>query len=334
MKVIFFIFGQFCSDNYPHSFTELHQTLTENNENQIDIDLLSISFNCKSESATNFEENIFRKDLENLFSHNSVALPDNEIELFNYEFDTDYGNYDILIQMARANFQQLSMSILDSYDQHMNRNFQTMRSDVTKLMVILRCNYQNLNENHLKMLRIMLGTFNSMPNFSLAHMSFTDGNASVSANYHMLHLMLECRWLYLTIIYKIDYFNGQIGSENSEVSCEIKLLMFDLIMLSVAKYQKSNSANLVFTSPFVCSCVKDLWKLLYIFTEKLSDQYLEFWNLLTEALNEIANGKSSYEKFPSKRILLRSSQFSTCKDHDQFAIWMVTSEIKFILTVL
>jgi len=267
----------------------------------------------------------------NLFNQQTVNFPSDEIELFEFDFDTEFDNYDILIQMARSNIQQITMSSLDSVDQQFQKTFNCLRSDVTKFMLLLRCNYQNLNENQLRNIRMILSTYDSMSNFSMIHLSFcNDGNVSTSSNYHLLHLMLECRWIYLTMIYKLDCLKGQIGSDDSELYCELKLLMFDLIMLSVSKFQKSNSANLVFTSPFICSCVKNMWKLLHLFMTKLSDQILEFWNTLSCVIEEIGTGKSFYERFVSKKILLRNSQFMACKNHDQFSIWIASGITKLI----
>lgn len=300
--------------------------------NKVSIDLFSIYLNCHGETSTDdFEENIFKKDLENLFNYQSLDLSIDDIQLFEFDFDIEFNDYEILIQMARTNIHQITMSSLDTVDQHFQKTFNTLRNDVTKLMLFLRCNYQNLNENHLKKIRTILGSFDSMSNFSTIHLSFCkEGNVSTSSSYHLLHLMLECRWIYLTMIYKLDCVKGQIGSEDSELNCELKLLMFDLVMLSVSKFQKSNSANLVFTSPFVCSCNKNVWKLLFLFISKLNDHNLEFWTTLSSVIDEIGIGKSSYERFSSKKILLRNSQFMQCKYHDQFAIWMVCGIAKLI----
>lgn len=301
--------------------------------NKIHIDLLSIYLNCKGDfkdySSLNFNDNIFHQDLENIFNHQHIDFPNDKIELFNFDFDNDFNDYDTLIQMARVNIQKLSLSLLNNVDQEMNITFHTLRADVTKLLLFLRCNYQHLNENQLGTVRTMLGTFDSIPNFSMVHLSYcNDGNSSRSSNYHHLHLMLECRWILLTTVYQVDFFNGRIGSDESELSCEVKLLMYDLVMLSASKFLKHNSSNLVHTSPFICTCVKDLWRLLYLFITKLGEEELEFWTLLSSVLDEIENGKSFYKKYDSKRILLRSSQPISFKNHEIFAIWTVCGIVK------
>lgn len=301
--------------------------IARENENEItDLELFSIFFDCSKESATSFKESIFLKDLDTILSHKSFNMPA-EIELFDFLFESDFENLEVLIQMARSNIHKIYLSTLGSFQQ----TFHALRESVTKLLLILRCNYQHLNENHLKTIRIALGTFDSMSNFSLAHLSSSnEGNKSSSSNYHLIHGNLEWRWIYLTTIFKIDYFKGQTGSDDAECLAEIKLLIYDLIMLSVSKFQKCNSANLIFTSPFVCSCVKEMWLLLFTFIERLQDNAINFWSILSTIMEDYSNGKSFYEKFPSKKLLMRSSNFMVCRNFDQFSLWLISGIIMLV----
>lgn len=73
----------------------------------------------------------------------------------------------------------------------------------------------------------------------MIHASFSqDGNSSLSASYHLLHGSLEWRWIYLTTVFKIELSQGVLGNDDSEVKCELILLMHDLLSLAIAKYQK------------------------------------------------------------------------------------------------
>lgn len=190
------------------------------------------------------------------------------------------------------------------------------------------------SESQLNVLRISLGTFDSMTNFSLVHSSYSaDGNSSLSSTYHLLHGMLEWRWIYLTLIYKVEFMHGRIGNEDSDLACEVKLLMYDLVTLSIAKYQKCTNANVFLTSPFICGCVKEMWTLIYEFIERLQDNSINFWSLLANViLDEVKNGRNFYENFPSKRVLLRSSQLISLRNsYDQFSIWFMSGLIKMML---
>jgi hypothetical protein len=191
------------------------------------------------------------------------------------------------------------------------------------------------SDTQLNILRTSLGTFDSIPNFSLLHSSISsDGNKSASSSFHLLHGMLEWRWLYLTIIYKIEFMNGKIGNDNSDLAQEVKLFLYDLILLTISKYQKCNSANLIFSSPFVCGCVKQMWIAIYEFIERLQDNSLNFWSILTDLiLEDLSSGKNFYEKFPSKKILLRTSQpiVSMLRNSsDQFSVWFMSDLMKLV----
>lgn len=178
-----------------------------------------------------------------------------------------------------------------------------------------------------------MGTFDSMPHFSLVHSaSSNDGNSSLSSSFHLLHGMLEWRWIYLTIIYKIEFMQGKIGGDESDLVDEIKLFVYDLITLSIVKFQKCSSANLIFSSPFVCGCVKEMWTLIFDFINRLQDSSINFWNLIANLImNDVKSGKNFYENFKSKTILLRSSQPIAIRNSvDQFAIWMMSGLINLL----
>lgn len=170
-----------------------------------------------------------------------------------------------------------------------------------------------------------------MPNFGSVHTSFcADGNNSNSSSYHLLHGQLEWRWIYLTIIYKIEYAKGLLGSDDSDFRAELILFIYDLLSLSIAKFHKCNNATIIFSSPFICSCVKVMWSVLHQFCLKLQDDSIKFWNIFSSILNNLRNHKNPHEEFPSKKVLLRSSAFVTCKNLDQFSIWLVCGLVKLL----
>lgn len=81
-----------------------------------------------------------------MLSHQSHQLP-SETELFNFNFSLDF-DFDlpvgVLIRMAKMNIQKLATSTIDSFSTHKNSTFFTIRESVTKLMMTLRSNVQDL----------------------------------------------------------------------------------------------------------------------------------------------------------------------------------------------
>jgi S-phase genomic integrity recombination mediator, C-terminal/S-phase genomic integrity recombination mediator, N-terminal len=170
-----------------------------------------------------------------------------------------------------------------------------------------------------------------MSNFLAVHSSFSkDGNSSKSSSYHLLHGQLEWRWIYLTTIYKQEYSKGLLGSDESDFRTELSLLVYDLMTLSVAKIQKCTNASIIFTSPFICSCVKEIWIVIYQLIEELQDGSLTFWNIISGILNIMKSGKNPHDNFPEKKILLRSSSHIKCKNVDQFSIWFISGLVKLL----
>lgn len=95
--------------------------------------LFSLFFNC---SGSEDVKVIFNKDLKT-FLHQNCSVP-NETELFSYSFDDDLP-INTLIRMARMNIQKLALAMNDD-----KITFFKTRESVTKLMIVLRCNYQDL----------------------------------------------------------------------------------------------------------------------------------------------------------------------------------------------
>ena len=86
-----------------------------------------------------------------------------------------------------------------------------------------------------------------MPSFSLIHSACSAlGNESVSSFYHLLHGQLEWRWTYLTIIYHIEKSKNLLNCPESEFKCELKFLMYDLMTISISKFNKVILFNVTF----------------------------------------------------------------------------------------
>ena len=108
-----------------------------NNEN-----LFSLLFRCNGDAASNEATDlIFKNDLRAVLSHQNYATP-KDVEIFNFEFDDQFP-VEILIKLARTNIQKLCSSTIDTFGSRINTFFMT-RESVTKLMLILRCNFNDL----------------------------------------------------------------------------------------------------------------------------------------------------------------------------------------------
>lgn len=122
------------------------KTVTSEEQEKANLNLFSIFLNCQGDSAGCDDDSAFRQDLDILFNHMSFELPQ-EVELFDFTFEDDFfdENFDQLIQMARANIQKIQANFLiNTFSLGNNRTYYAYRESVTKLLLLLRCNYQQL----------------------------------------------------------------------------------------------------------------------------------------------------------------------------------------------
>ena len=183
------------------------------------------------------------------------------------------------------------------------------------------------SHDQLKLLRSAFGSFDSMLDLTV-HSFGVEANKVNSSQYHLLHGQLEWRWLYLTLLYKTECSKGLVNAEDSEFRCELILLIYDLLTLSVAKFNKCNSANIIFNSLLICPCVKEMWNLVQHIYERIGDNDLKFWSIVSNLLTGLKLNKNPYENFPTKKILLRNSRELTCKSVDHFSIQLIFNLVK------
>lgn len=123
---------------------EPERTIAIEDRQTTNLNIFSIFLNCQGENAAFSTENIFQQDLDILFNHLSFKLPQ-EVEMFDFNIENDYEDFDQLIQMARANIQKIQANLLiDTFNIGHSRTYYTYRESVTKLLLLLRCSYQQL----------------------------------------------------------------------------------------------------------------------------------------------------------------------------------------------
>ncbi|CRK99443.1 CLUMA_CG012613, isoform A, partial [Clunio marinus] len=254
------------------------------------------------------------------------------MELSGYTFDCDLP-VDVIVQIARINIQKLAISMVDSF-LNTDSTFFNFRQEVTRLMLIFRCKIYDLSNRDLELLRITFGTFDAMINFSsVSSACCIEGNVSNSSLYHFFHGQLEWRWIYLTMMYKLDYSRGILMNDGSEFSIEVLLLMYDLITLSISKYNKCNSSGSInFATTFICSCVKEIWTIIYLLMMKLQHDSIDIWTILSKIFSIMYEEKNPYQEIPSKKNLLRtSSKIATKKNLDLFMVWFFCDLTKILI---
>lgn len=153
---------------------------------------------------------------------------------------------------------------------------------------------------HLTRLRGLLNNCIQLENWKLIYFanSFKGNECNIPA-YHLLHGILEWRFLDLCILYKYDINcvttpeDASKSSNSVLVQCE--RIVNDLLICSIFVYAKKRSAELLFSSPFPCTCVKEMWLLLQLAIQKWSlkdesdKEIASFWSIFNKSMEKIKN---------------------------------------------
>ncbi|XP_037933573.1 protein MMS22-like isoform X2 [Teleopsis dalmanni] len=135
------------------------------------------------------------------------------------------------------------------------------------------------------------------------------GNECNIPSYHFLHGMLEWKLLDLCILYK---YNTNIN-ENDVLEEKLQMLvkqiekvLDDLLICSLFVFNKKRPAEILYTTPFSCTCFKEFWLLLQLMFEKWFvninvsiDNKLYFWTLFNKRILNLKTHMSSYSLTPT-----------------------------------
>lgn len=130
------------------------------------------------------------------------------------------------------------------------------------------------------------------------------GNECNIPAYHLLHGALEWKLLDLCILHKYDLnslsnLESSLKLPNSLIN-QCERIVSDLLICSIFIYAKKRSAELLFSSPFPCTCVKEIWLLLQVALQKWSlkgeidKEKITFWYLFNKAMDRIKSNMGEY----------------------------------------
>ncbi|XP_073990037.1 protein MMS22-like isoform X2 [Rhodnius prolixus] len=149
-------------------------------------------------------------------------------------------------------------------------------------------------------LQRQLKRFTDLPDYVYLHGCNSLGNKIAQPSYHLLHVYLDLRWLNITLLFSLSKakelvkFNSdstlsQHSFDLSAVYKSIQQLIFELFDIIVKRYEKIEINSLYKKSPFVCTCVQELWALLQILSDTLckNNSGKKFWDFLSDYINEM-----------------------------------------------
>uniref|UniRef100_A0A1B6DB75 Protein MMS22-like n=2 Tax=Clastoptera arizonana TaxID=38151 RepID=A0A1B6DB75_9HEMI len=192
------------------------------------------------------------------------------------------------------------------------------------------------------LLRLMLKHITNLPDYIINHAANSSGNKSTQPAYHLFHCHLDLRWLHTTTVLILanirdktdlpeseaaDYgltYSQKKCVNNSTVEHTISLLISDLVMLAIARFEKIEENDLIHKSLFTCSCVAELWILVQSLTDDLEAQgkSKSFWKCLNLILEDLLNSRNDSTIRHNCTILLRPATY-TCSNPLTFSLNLI-----------
>ncbi|XP_055921049.1 protein MMS22-like [Eupeodes corollae] len=265
-------------------------------------------FNCSGEDTTNgqFSSDSF---IKNLFALNQKNPAIDEISLTSYGFT--YLSIQTTLVMdhvaehVRMSIQHLMASLKNPIETDDGLSYYQRRRQVTLFyhLILARSSemsWSNLVQ-HLYNLRLLLNRITNREVLKMIYIaSSCKGNETNTPAYHFLHGCLEWRLLDLFILQKspmqiASAFDGNSNGESSTMSSfqtQLERVLDDLITLSIFLFKKKKTTELMFSSPFPCTCIKECWLVLQISIEKW--QIEPFWKIFNRALEKIKNNSDTF----------------------------------------
>ncbi|XP_075156078.1 protein MMS22-like [Haematobia irritans] len=268
---------------------------------------------CQGEDSTNsqfstdsFVNNVF---VQNYSSMKNKAI--DEVLLTQYEFQKRHLNSGtvngFVFGEACMNVQYLIASLREALGKFEESSFYMRRRHITLLLhMVLQTTHTeqwSFLKAHLTRLRSLLNSCIQTEILKCIYFANSSkGNNCNIAAYHLLHGLLEWKFLDLCVLQKFE-MNSPVDSPNDAGSnpktcCPLLNQLeniFDLLLrCSIFHYSKKRSAELLFLSPFPCTCIKEIWLLLQFSLEKWAvktqdGEELTFWNLFNRAMVKIKN---------------------------------------------
>ncbi|XP_059615641.1 protein MMS22-like [Phlebotomus argentipes] len=202
------------------------------------------------------------------------------------------------------------------------------RMHITHLLHYTRCcSHLIAQEELLRNLRVLeyiLEAESSIPSQNILPTIYSN---ATSATHHFFHGYLEWRWLHLTILVRKHQENTL---ESDFRQCQswqrildvVNLYIFDLLRISLNKFNSLKLQDILGATPFSCTCVRESWLLVISLLEMFRER-ISFWDIFSSAVTCLFC-PSSCEKIAKVR-----SGPGKCENSHIFTIWMMLHLVGF-----
>ncbi|XP_033366135.1 protein MMS22-like isoform X2 [Bombus vosnesenskii] len=304
-----------------------------------------LTFNCNGKVNLNDWE----LDKNGLFSRGEVEkvlYPQDEclsseknIQLFNYTVPFTTALLDLKHFNKCMNMQLKILSRHETYNQVLSSkaddiDFYYVRCIISEFILYIRIylnsikgNYQSLqviNENIEEefnelfvIIKHFLERIHNIPDTTFHYAPSKLGNQCTQLEYHMYHMHIELRWFFISLMYtKHIYSQYSIENHLDEFENVQAMIINDLIYISLKIFETMPLTQIQQKTPYNCTCIRELWLMLQIFIDSLSDRMKSksFWEYINECINRLLN----------RNVSNNNKDFLTfCKNSELFCLWIV-----------
>ncbi|XP_046741977.1 protein MMS22-like [Diprion similis] len=211
-------------------------------------------------------------------------------------------------------------------------------------------NVENLiGENFAELLLVLKKYIRELRNINDSIFHYAGSNLAVEhvlPQFHMYHLHLELRWLWLTLMDAKgcpensstldDLMNDNtcsLGSmsipyHNPDLEVAITTVVDDLIYVATKLFARialeTKHQNLKIKTPYSCTCTRELWLMLQIFIDDMAVKRgsKTFWDYVNIGL-DIRLGPTTAATTSVSWNMIPEEHFLECKNPEMFSIWLI-----------
>ncbi|KAI4498080.1 hypothetical protein M0802_006904 [Mischocyttarus mexicanus] len=200
----------------------------------------------------------------------------------------------------------------------------SIKWDYCKLRIISPTIEEDFN-TLFSTIKIFLSRLRNIPESIFHYAASNLGNKCVQPEFHLYHLHLDLRWLYITLIYMRNVhwqYSEEVGMD--DIENVYKLIISDLIYISSKIFERIPLTDLCQRTPYSCTCMRELWLMLQIFVDELANrmQITSFWDHINFCINTMLDENKNQNNLIYWYKGTKCSSL-TCKNLELFCIWII-----------
>ncbi|EZA59634.1 Protein MMS22-like protein [Ooceraea biroi] len=171
-----------------------------------------------------------------------------------------------------------------------------------------------------------LGMLRSIPDATLHYAASNIGNKCKQPEFHLYHMHIELRWLFVTLVYsRTMWYQYQTHTQLEDFENTAGMVVSDLVYSTLKVFERLSlnwATDLAQKTPYNCTCTRELWLMLQLLTDNLQDRMKgkTFWDYVNSCIDRVLN--KDHAPVVSWRSNVDSS-LPDCKNSELFCIWII-----------